>query len=207
MLSSAELEQAFAERLPVMAKVEGISASGEIIRFDCISAIKRRWSEKLNREVRELELLNRNSHSLVTVPIENVSLSADAEFKEDDIQLCVRTYEKYFGLLTTRVYENINFYLRNGMESKLIARIMEHVYEQGKRNWNYTAVVLMKNLTQNIKTLDAFECKEREWAEQAQKIGQAKSLSAKSKFNNYKDTNKPDYSNYSDQILKDMLGE
>ena len=34
-----------------------------------------------------------------------------------------------------------------------------------------------------------------------------RSNAKKSKFNNYVDTNKPDYSNFAEEILKDMLGE
>ena len=117
---------------------------------------------------------------------------------------CRRVYERYLGLLTPKVSEEVDFYLREGVEPELINRVIEYSHEQGKHSWRYISTILMDKLKQNIKTLEAFERAEAEWkARQSVNHPQQK----KNKFNNYTDTNTPDYSNFSEMILKEMLEE
>lgn len=206
-MTKDEAERVFMERLPVCARVNGISLEKATLEFSCIFAIRKVWRADLGREAVELELLDKSRRSVTVVPMEDVFLSENNGVEEEDFFKCQRTYEKYFGMITPGVCDKIDFCLREGMEAQLIVRIMEYAYEQNKRSWNYIAAILKDKLKNNIKTLDAFECKEKERAEQLQKRGQAKVISGKSKFNNYNDTNKPDYSDFGEQILKDMLGE
>ncbi len=69
--------------------------------------------------------------------------------------------------------------------SKYIERLSEYMASTGKTYKNHLATI-------------------RSWAKNNTSGGKG---AAKSKFNNYTDTNKPDYSNFGEQILDDMLGE
>mgnify|MGYP002771271198 CR=1 FL=1 len=114
---------------------------------------------------------------------------------------CFAGYEKYIGTITPSVAEGIDFYLGKGMTPELIVRLIQYSCEQNKRSWQYINAVMLGNLKEKILTVDDYN---RHQAERAEK---GKAAPKKSKFNNYTDTNKPDYSNFSEQILKDMLGE
>lgn len=198
-----EMERAFAERLPVVARVNSVGIDETFLNFSCIHCIKRRWDSNLGREVQELELLDKSRRGITVVPIGDVFLSNDDSFTENDFFKCQRAYERYFGMMTPGVCDSIEFYLREGMEAELIVRIMEYAYEQGKRNWSYLSSILKNKLKDNIKTLDEYKRAEAEWASKTKRSGQA---GIRKRNFNYNDTNKPDYSNYADKILKEMLG-
>ena len=87
------------------------------------------------------------------------------------------------------------------MTPELIVRLIQYSCEKNARSWQYINAVMLGNLKEKILTVDDYN---RHQAERAEK---GKAAPKKSKFNNYTDTNKPDYSNFSEQILKDMLGE
>lgn len=114
---------------------------------------------------------------------------------------CFAEYEKYIGTITPSVAEGIDFYLGKGMTPELIVRLIQYSCEKNARSWQYINAVMLGNLKEKILTVDDYN---RHQAERAEK---GKAAPKKSKFNNYTDTNKPDYSNFSEQILKDMLGE
>ncbi len=114
---------------------------------------------------------------------------------------CFAEYEKYIGTITPSVAEGIDFYLSKGMTPELIVRLIQYSCEKNARSWQYINAVMLGNLKEKILTVDDYN---RHQAERAEK---GKAAPKKSKFNNYTDTNKPDYSNFSEQILKDMLGE
>ena len=115
-------------------------------------------------------------------------------------------YEQLIGLVTPAVIEGIDFFISEGIESSLIIRLVEYACEQGKRTWPYIQASIRGNMEAGIKTLDAYNRAQAERAENAKKVKAAESKQ-KSKFNNYTDTNKPDYSNFSQKIIEDMLAE
>ena len=115
-------------------------------------------------------------------------------------------YEQLIGLVTPSVAEGIDFFISEGIESSLIIRLIEYACEQGKRTWPYIQASIRGNMEAGIKTLDAYNRAQAERAENAKKVKAAESKQ-KSKFNNYTDTNKPDYSNFSQKIIEDMLAE
>ncbi len=117
-------------------------------------------------------------------------------------------YEQFVGLITPAVSEGIDFYIEKGVEPALIIRLIEYACEQNKRSWQYINASLRGNMDAGIKTLDAYNRVQADRAENARKVQSAENNSkSKSKFNNYTDTNKPDYSGFGDELLNEMLGE
>ncbi len=116
-------------------------------------------------------------------------------------------YEQLIGIVTPAVRDGVDFFIENGVEDALIVRIIEYACEQGKRTWPYIKAAIRGNMDAGIKTLDSYNRAQADRAENAKKIEQANKSGKKSKFNNYQDTNKPDYSNFAEQVLAEMLGE
>lgn len=114
-------------------------------------------------------------------------------------------YKQLIGLITPSVTDGINSFIEQGMDAELIIRIIEYACEQGKRSWSYIKAAIRGNMEAGIKTLDAYNRAQAERAENAKKVKAMENK--KSKFNNYDDTNKPDYSNFAEEIIADMLGE
>ncbi len=76
----------------------------------------------------------------------------------------------------------------------------------GKLSWAYMNKILMSWHDDGIENLKALN--ERETISKLKSGASSKRIGSKpSKFNNYEDTNKPDYSNFAEEILKDMLDE
>lgn len=115
-------------------------------------------------------------------------------------------YEQLIGIVTPAVIEGIDFFISQGMESSLIIRLIEYACEQGRRSWLYIQASLRGNMDAGIKTLDAYKRAQAERAENAKKVKSAENKQ-KNKFNNYTDTNKPDYSDFGKKIIEGMLRE
>ena len=96
------------------------------------------------------------------------------------------------------------------VEKKISPDLVSSAYERtviatGKLSWAYMNKILLNWAEEGIKTPD-----EALASEEIFKIKNApvkKRTSKRSKFNNYEDTNKHDYSNFAEEILKDMLDE
>lgn len=93
--------------------------------------------------------------------------------------------------------------------AELVAEAYDRtVIATGKLNWAYMNKILMAWYDSGIKTVDEarekdIEFKNSNTADTSKPVKKAK----KGKFNNYEDTNKPDYSNFAEQLLQDMLDE
>ena len=107
---------------------------------------------------------------------------------------------------TSSVEKDINSFIDKGVEVALIVRLIEYARENNKTGWAYAKAAIKGNMDAGIKTLDEYNRAQEERAENAKKV-QAAEKSGKGKFNNYNDTNKPDYSNFGDEIINGMLEE
>lgn len=136
---------------------------------------------------------------------ENGALN-EAPSLELEANKALRRYEQIIGLVTPAVVEGVDFVIKEGMEAELVIRIIEYACEQGKRNWQYINAVLLGSLKEKILTLDDFKRRQAERAER-NAAGQPSRKLMRSKFNNYDDTNKTDYSKFSEDILSKMLEE
>lgn len=93
------------------------------------------------------------------------------------------------------------------ISSELVAEAYDRtVAATGKLSWAYMNKILMSWLDEGLKTVDAVRENEALFKLKSSPT-KVKTNVKKSKFNNYTDTNKPDYSNFAEQILKDMLAE
>lgn len=135
--------------------------------------------------------------------VNEITVEENSDAAAADIAL--HKYEQLIGIVTPSVTDGIDFFVEQGVDAELIIRIIEYACEQGKRSWSYIKAAIRGNMDADIKTLDAYN---RAQAERAENVKRVKSMEKKkSKFNNYDDTNKPDYSNFSEEILAEMLGE
>ena len=93
------------------------------------------------------------------------------------------------------------------MEARLIARLAEYSAEQGKRTWQYLEAAILGNFRDGIKTLDAYERNQSARAQRRKRERAAQRLQGGAVMrgiNNYIDTNKPDYSNFREEVLDGM---
>lgn len=111
----------------------------------------------------------------------------------------LHAYEKYIGIVTPLVADDIDDFLSKGVEPELIIRIIEYACERNARNRQYIQQAIMNNLNDGILTLDAYNRKE------ADRRVNYKPPQKKSKFNNYTSESKTDYAELEEQILDSML--
>ncbi len=95
-------------------------------------------------------------------------------------------------LLSDEELEKVKAEFPDDWQSR-IENLSEYIASSGKSYKNHLATI-------------------RKWAKadsdkKASEPTQGTKTPTKSKFNNYTDTNKPDYSNFADQIIADMLAE
>ncbi len=190
-MTELEAMQAFEEKRAVSYRP--YKAFPEIT-FEYIEAVRRvRSGDKIKlyvelNERRRTDITKGANSLLVTLP-ENISLNGAYEIKKK-AQRRLPQYHK-FGK-----YKNV--LLTDDQMKKLcekvpnfdywIERLSEYMKSSGKRYADHLATI-------------------ENWVNRAEEKKKSAATSRKSKFNNYTDTNKPDYSNFSEQILKDMLKE
>ena len=96
-------------------------------------------------------------------------------------------------------------------EKNYSAELISEAYDRtvaatGKLSWAYMNKILQSWQEQGFENIEKVKAGE-EMFKIKNSPTKAKPVSKKSKFNNYEDTNKPDYSNFAEEILRDMLGE
>ena len=125
---------------------------------------------------------------------------------EDAAVAAFRKYEQLIGLITPSVQDGIDFFISQGVEVQLIIRLIEYACEQGKRTWAYIKASIKGNMDAGVKTLAAYNRAQAQRAETAKRVKESEKKKGKG-IANYVDTNKPDYSNFAEEILTEMLGE
>lgn len=133
----------------------------------------------------------------------NKSIVNESKVKTDDeappSAAVLHAYEKYIGIVTPLVADDIDDFLSKGIEPELIIRIIEYACERNARSRQYIQQAIMNNLNDGILTLDAYNRKE------ADRRVNYKPPQKKSKFNNYTSESKTDYAELEEQILDNML--
>lgn len=76
----------------------------------------------------------------------------------------------------------------------------------GKLTWAYMNKIIMSWLDEGLESVEQIREHETLFKLKNAPVRE-RSSGKKSKFNNYEDTNKPDYSDFAEKILEDMLGE
>lgn len=133
----------------------------------------------------------------------NKSRVNESKVKTDDevptSAAVLQAYEKYIGIVTPLVADDIDDFLSKGVEPGLMIRIIEYACERNARNRQYIQQAILNNLNDGILTLDAYNRKE------ADRRVNYKLPQKKSKFNNYTSESKTDYAEMEEQILDSML--
>lgn len=180
----------------LLVSVDDIPTNAHILSLNVDNSKRNAYSLETNKE----KQINRNEINTIETEIDDTDTAADPAIA------VLHKYEKFIGMVTPTVLEEIDFFISEGIQPELIIRIIEYACEQGKRNWQYIRAAIKGNMDAGIKTLDAYNRAQAERAENAKKVHKAESKN-KGKLNNYNDTNKPDYSNFGNEIIKEMLGE
>ncbi|MBE7031543.1 MAG: DnaD domain protein [Ruminococcaceae bacterium] len=106
-----------------------------------------------------------------------------------------QTEKKYIKLWT----------FEKNVPTELVAEAYDRtVAATGKLSWAYMNKILMSWVEEGISTVDGVREKEALFKLKSAPTKE-KSGGKKSKFDNYTDTNKPDYSDFAEKILEDML--
>ena len=112
------------------------------------------------------EILNRYL-SIVKDPIkENLkdnNINIIINKKEEEKEKIIDFYNNNFGLITPYVAENIFSYLEDGLQQDLIIRAMEEAVSNNIRKWNYVNTILNDCVNNQIKTLEQYTIKQREF--------------------------------------------
>lgn len=112
------------------------------------------------------EILNRYL-SIVKDPIKknlkdnNINIIINK--KEEEKEKIIDFYNNNFGLITPYVAENIFSYLEDGLQQDLIIRAMEEAVSNNIRKWNYVETILNDCVNNQIKTLEQYTIKQREF--------------------------------------------
>lgn len=112
------------------------------------------------------EILNRYL-SIVKNPIKknlkdnNINIIINK--KEEEKEKIIDFYNNNFGLITPYVAENIFSYLEDGLQQDLIIRAMEEAISNNIRKWNYVKTILNDCVNNQIKTLEQYTIKQREF--------------------------------------------
>lgn len=112
------------------------------------------------------EILNRYL-SIVKDPVkENLkdnNINIIINKKEEEKEKIIDFYNNNFGLITPFVAENIFSYLEDGLQQDLIIRAMEEAVSNNIRKWNYVKTILNDCVNNQIKTLEQYTIKQREF--------------------------------------------
>lgn len=97
-------------------------------------------------------------------------------------------------------------------EKNIPTDLIEEAYDRtveatGKLSWAYMNKIVTSWYDEGLRTREDIKSHDALYKLKNSSTKEPKKSAAKSKFNNYTDTNKPDYSNFAEQILKDMLDE
>lgn len=160
------------------------------------------------------ENVNRNSQSKVNkTKLYKIKLNKKIDTAEQSINqseaidASVKAYEKYIGIVTPKVYEELNYYLSQGMDTDLVVRLIEYVAEQppAKHSWQYLNAVLNGTLESGILTLDNYNRIRADYV--AGKVRNVPVGGKKNKFNNYQSSAEgaTDYEALEQSILDNML--
>lgn len=112
------------------------------------------------------EILNRYL-SIVKDPVkENLkdnNINIIINKKEEEKEKIIDFYNNNFGLITPYIAENIFSYLEDGLQQDLIIRAMEEAVSNNIRKWNYVKTILDDCVNNQIKTLEQYTIKQREF--------------------------------------------
>ncbi len=109
----------------------------------------------------------------------------------------IKEYRLYIGKTSENIRRGIRNFLVAGMEPELVKRLIHYAVEQNKCSWQYIAAAAEGNISEGIMSLEDYNKSHEKRTAKRKKKG----------INNYIDTNKPDYSDFGQKIIEDMLRE
>lgn len=187
-MTEEEVKKAFEEKYAVTY----IPPDRESENYEYIYALRYvRRGEKTEVFVelnsRQLMTDGKKPNCIMTVPIRNLSIIGAIAAKKKAKKTERHRYGQYGNvLLSDEQFEKLKEEFPRDWEARIDA-VDCYVQQKGKGYDDYLAVI-------------------RNWARRDKERVEKNGAERKG-FNNYTDTNKPDYSGFSEQILKEMLGE
>lgn len=183
-----EAVRAFRERQSVRCKLT-VSLPGDfIVDFENIKGYKQSFDDN-GKERHSFILVDRRSRSQYEVPADSLFVGEEApKVKAKKPEPVKHTYGRYKNVKLT---DEQAFALKDKFPKewdKWIEKLSFYMYNKKATYRDHYATIL-------------------NWARREEEKMARSAAPTKSKFNNYTDTNKPDYTNFSEQIIKNMLEE
>lgn len=98
---------------------------------------------------------------------ENITSINNKKEKEEVIKnklkKVIEFYENNITLITPFVSEDMEKYLQDGLQSKLIIEVMKEAVSRNKRNWKYIASILNNCLDNKVLTAKQFQISQEEF--------------------------------------------
>ena len=141
----------------------------------------------------------------------NTYEAAESFIKEmEELHSYERSIRSVLGIYDRALSQTEKKYIKMWTENKFSSELISEAYERtvdqtGKLSFAYMNKILVSWKEENISTKE--EIKEHEALFKIKNAPTKKRATQKSKFNNYEDSNKPDYSKFAEQILQDMLDD
>lgn len=144
------------------------------------------------------EILNRYL-SIVKDPIKknlkdnNINIIINK--KEEEKEKIIDFYNNNFGLITPYIAENIFSYLEDGLQQDLIIRAMEEAVSNNIRKWNYVRTILNDCINNDIKTVEQYIIKQKEFKDKKTNVTTTKSQKQEVTYNT-------DFSEYDEYVKR-----
>ena len=111
-----------------------------------------------NNDVNSVDVnsVDTDVNSVDTDNINNIDIIYNNIYINNIIKVC-KTYEKEFhSLVPTRVRDEIETYINDGIEDRLICEVIKRAALKNIFNWNYVNKIIISSQSKGIKTYDDF---------------------------------------------------
>lgn len=122
-----------------------------------------------NNKLNNIDLINNNINNNQLDNINNIELNNKLinnninNIYNKGLQKIVSFYEKNINLLSPTIYEEIQEYLKDGLEADLIVRALKEAVDRNCKNWKYANGILSNCKANNVLTLHDFEIQQEQF--------------------------------------------
>lgn len=146
------------------------------------------------------EILNRYL-SILNNPVEenlkdnNINIINNNKEEEEEKNKIIDFYNNNFGLISPYIAENIFAYLDDGLEQELIIKAMQEAVSNNIRKWNYVRTILNDCINNDIKTVEQYIIKQKEFKDKKTNVTTTKSQKQEVTYNT-------DFSEYDEYVKR-----
>lgn len=126
---------------------------------------------------------------------DNITSINNKKEKEEGIKNIISFYENNVALITPFVAQEIESYIEDGIQEDLIIICMQEAVSRNKRNWKYIKTILNDCLNNNIKTVEQFNIKQKEFKSKNNNSQKTTTTKAKVEYEEVVFDDEQDYQN------------